>query len=72
MDEGEGCWTCGFVDVGNLHNCSRNIVGLLSHEMCARFVADSFSANIQNIVDQYKAGNVGSAFACADNSGSVS
>ncbi|CZR69423.1 related to neutral amino acid permease [Phialocephala subalpina] len=28
-------------------------------------------ANIQNIVDQYKAGDAGSAFTCTDNSGSV-
>lgn len=29
-------------------------------------------ANVKNIVDQYKAGLVGSAFECADNSGTVS
>lgn len=29
------------------------------------------SANVKNIIDQYKAGLVGSAFQCADNSGTV-
>lgn len=29
------------------------------------------SSNISNIYDQYQEGKVGSAFACADNSGTV-
>ncbi len=39
--------------------------------ICEMREANYCSANIQNIVDQFKASDVGSAFTCADNSETV-